>query len=250
MMRAMAGARITAMTEAEGIEIDLRRDVLANLGNELFTAELQPPSATADDRPGYPATSQLIGFSIRQRQGFETAIETLKGMVSQGSELFESRDYLSTTIYTLKQTSADDDPHAPQAAGPKGFSYAITDHYALLCIGEPTTLEATLAAMDHSGPAAWDRPEVKSALAHLPGDATMVQFQDMAVTGHTMLTALSYLCGTSEEIDLCDPSALPSKKTLANHLGSAVSSIEKRGANISLQVNLLAVGTTGDAAIE
>jgi hypothetical protein len=228
---AMASAQVNAMIQNAGVELDLRRDLLENLGGEIVMGQVTPASSTAAE--GLQALfeqSQVLALSIRQRQSFELALETLKTMAGQGSELFEERDYLGTTIYSLK---------LGDAAGAVG--YALTGDHFLLSFGPATALESMLVSMANPGESAWKLTSVRRAVSGLPAGAAAISYQDMAVTGHAAFEALAQLAGMdpSDESAICDPEEVPDQELIASYLGPAVSGVYKEEKSLIVRVKAL-----------
>jgi hypothetical protein len=228
---AMAGAQVSAMIQNAEVELDLRRDLLENLGDEIIMVQGDPAGGTAhDDTQPMIQPSQVIGVSIRQRQSFELALETLKTMAGQGSDLFEEREFLGTTIYSLD---------LPQATG--SIAYAITDEYFLISFGSTSVLESILVAKGERGRSAWRTPQVERTLSLLPPGASAVNYQDLAATGHTMFQALAQLATLDPggELALCDPTEVPNAEVIGAYLGSAVSGLYRDSSSLVVRLRVL-----------
>jgi hypothetical protein len=228
---AMAGAQITAMTQNAGVELDLRRDVLDNLAGDIVVVQSAPTVSTPTDKD-LPMLdqSQVIGLEIRQRQSFELALETLKTLAGQGSELFEEREYLDTTIYSLKM---------PQSEGI--IAYALTDDYFLLSFGSTAALESVLVSMGKQGESAWSLRSVRRALAQIPPGAAAVNYQNLAVSGNAILEGLAALSALNPEgeFSFCDPAAIPDPGVVGSYLGPAVSGIYRDETSIIVRSKVL-----------
>ncbi len=235
--RAMAIAQMTAMTENAGVQLDLRNDVLANLGEDIIVVQTPVAAMSAESETGIPTPSQVVAIEIVERESFEMAIESLKTMAGQGSELFETRDYLGTTIFTAKM----DSPENPEAATEQqGFSYAITNNHFLLGIGDASTLEAVLVSMQKPGKSAWDRAEVKSALASLPPGADAIEYQDLTVSILTALNTIAVLGGVAADDEAwVVPEAIPSKDTISKYVSTGVSAAYKDDNSLTLRMRIL-----------
>jgi hypothetical protein len=229
---AMAGAQLAAQIQRAGVELDLRRDVLENLGGELVMVQSAPTLIDPDADPqSLVQQQQVMGLSIKQRQSFELAIEALKTMAGQGSELFESREYIGNTIYTLK---------LQQATGT--IAYTITDGYLFVSFGSPEALESVLVQMGARGTTVWDQAPVRRALAALPEGAAGLSYQDMGELGHTMLEAMATVAGMELEdpAEVIDPEAIPDPDTIGKYLGPAVTAVYKDGSSLLLRTRMLA----------
>jgi len=226
----MVRANFAAQVEQAGVELDLRRDVLDNLGGDLIVVRM-PPSRTGPSDLEQPPieASQVLGVSIKQRQSFELAVEALKTIAAAGSELFETRDYLGTTIHTLKmerETGA--------------VAYAITDDSLLISIGSTDALEAVLVAASSRGRSAWDDPGVRRAVAALPGGASGLSYQDLAATGATLLELMAAMAAEDGDPPLVDPHDVPDPDVIGRYLGPVVTGVYKDDSSILLRSRLLA----------
>lgn len=216
---AMANAQLTAMLQNADVELDLKRDVLEALGTEMVVVQGVPERTTPGAAPLLLEQNQVIGVSLDDRQGFSTALESLKAMAGGGSELFETREYLETTIHRLKIPQEEAGPASAQAE----VAYAIANDWFLLSLGGPEVLESMLVTMQREGESAWDRPEVKRALARLPAGAVAVQYQDLGATGHALFETLAAVAAMSEGEAMIDPSAIPDAEAVSRHISSMVS---------------------------
>jgi hypothetical protein len=228
---AMGGAQLNTMIQNAGVELDLRRDLLENLGGDIIMGQSPPtlPSET-QGQPELFQQSQVVAFSVQQRQSFELVLETLKGMAGQGSELFDEREYLGTTIYTLKLEDATGT-----------VAYALTDKHFLLSFGGPTALESMLVSMADPGDSVWKAPKVRSAVSVLPDGAAAISYQDLAVTGLTMFQAIAQMASMSPdgELTICDPEEVPSQDVLASYLGPAVSGVYRDQKSLVVRMKVL-----------
>ncbi len=235
-----AAAQITATTQQSGVELDLRRDLLGSFGNELVMVQViaEADNPGEDDLPAEP--EELLAVSIKQRQGIELTLETIKGMAGQGSELFEEREFLDTTIYTLK---------VPQDASGQGMApslgYAVTDRYLLVSLGGPSALEAVLIAMRKPDASIWQHADLNKALAVLPLGAAGVGYQDMARAGNYLFATLAFLSSIGEEEGLCDQSATPDSEVIGRYIGPLVTGIYRDSSSLVLRMRLLPSPTDG-----
>lgn len=227
----MAAMQMSMAFQNAGVEIDLRQDVLENLGQELVVVQVEPAATAPEDEEALTIdASQVVAFSINQRQGFEMAIESLKAMAGQGSELFGEREYLGTTIYSL---------NTPAEAGMQQVSYAMTDTWLLVGIGATDALESVLIEAGDPGASAWERPDVKAALAVLPAGASGLGFEDVAVTGPRVFKMLAMMGAVDEELELVDPSAMPDDDVFGKYFGPAVNGIYKDNNSFVMRSRML-----------
>ncbi len=237
MVLAMAGQQLAAFEQQAEVTLDLRGDLLDNLGGEIVGIEVPDDGGDSAANDGAPAMrqDQVIALSIRDRTSLERLLTGLETALAAGSELFEERDFLGTTVYTMTNAAA------------LPLAYAITDGYLLISISNVghQSLEAVLIAASRPGESAWQRADVRRALAALPAGAQSIQFQD----AEAVLRVLIGMCSTLSEIDddgggACDPAAAPDPAQLASHLGPLVSGWYKQGGDISLRMRVLPSGAS------
>ena len=157
--------------------IDLRRDLIGSLGDDVVTAYALPPGLEPESVPEWTRMDQLIAVSLSNEAAFLRSVNALKALAGPAADqLFTSRDYLGTTLYTLNVPTA---PATGSAA--RGFSYAIAQSTLLVGIGSPATVESALQGMATGPGGFWQRADVKAALAELPADAVSLQVQDLRV---------------------------------------------------------------------
>jgi hypothetical protein len=175
MLFGMAQGQLRSFDKKLGV--DLRRDLIGSLGDDLVTAYALPPGQDAGTVPAWTQMDQLIAVSLVNEEAFLRSVNALKGLAGPAAEqLFTQRDYLGNTLYTLNL------PTAPGASGTaRGFSYAIAQKTLLFGIGSPATVESALQGMASGAGGFWQRADVKAALADLPSDAVSLQVQDLRV---------------------------------------------------------------------
>jgi len=151
--------------------IDLERDLLGSLGNELILASAMRPGATVDAPTPITDYDQLYALSLKNPAAFTNSIEALKRMAGpQAEKLFVKREYLGHAIYTYGPEGAP--------ARQKSFSYAITPKYVFIAAGTPAVIETALQGLTGKQPTLWQLPEVKEALADVPDKAMIIQYQN------------------------------------------------------------------------
>lgn len=151
--------------------IDIERDLLGSLGNELIVANAMRPGATADTPTPLSEFDQLYALSLKNPTAFTNAVDALKRMAGpQAEKLFVKREYLGQAIYTYEKEGAP--------AGQKGFSYAITPKYVFIAAGTSAVIETALQGLSGKQPTLWQLPEVKAALADVPEKAMTIEYQN------------------------------------------------------------------------
>ncbi len=188
MLSGMAQGQITALNRKLGI--DLKRDLIGSLGDDIITGYALPAGLDAGATPSMEQMDQLFAISLSNVDAFTQAVEALKQMIGgpAAAQLFAKRDYLGQTIYTFNAHPA------PGAKPSPGFSYAIANRTVLLGIGSPVILENALQGMRDGQGAFWKRDDIKAALATIPPEASSAQFTDMRV----VVTSLFELVATTQ----------------------------------------------------
>jgi hypothetical protein len=212
--------------------LDIERGVMESLGTSLVTAEFVGTAEQTGGQPSLETLEKLFAISVTDRQRLEMALEAMKALVGPGQDLFETREYLGTTIHVggLPQTA---DPNQPRSS----FAYALTETHLLASFGSTAPLETALAMMREPKKTIWSRPEVKDALDALPGGSSAVAVYDMPALIASFFNGLAAAQKMTEgeeaeEEDgmvLCDPEAVPDVRTLEWFFGVAVSAVYKDG---------------------
>ncbi|HTQ29587.1 MAG TPA: hypothetical protein VMI53_00105 [Opitutaceae bacterium] len=161
--------------------IDIRRDLIGSLGDQMVMANALNEAAPAD-APINERLQPLYAFSVENAATLTTAMESIKhGLFGENADkVFEKRSYLGHDIYTYsppQPPAAEGEPPPPQ---PKGFSYAVTDHWFFLGVGSAALVESALQGLDGKQASFWDKPEVKrNLLADLPDNASGFGYMDL-----------------------------------------------------------------------
>jgi len=238
MYLAMAGGQLRGWQEAQGVQLDLRGDLLENLESEIAAVQLEPEGAV-EAMGGLAGDDQLTIITISDREAFERLVDALKSGLSRGNEVFEKREFLGTTIWTAKAAS-------PDAATPR-FAYAITDRHAYISVGSSRALEAVLMARNRDdAPSAWDRLEVKRALGSVPGPVAFFAYQVTDVWMERLFSMMAVACASDDEgrFSICDPAEAPTAEVFRRYLGPLVSTMTK--SNGEMVVDALIMSVEGD----
>jgi len=220
MLSGMAQGQIRAFNKQ--LRIDIKRDLVDSIGDDLISAYALPPGLDAGVVPAWTEMDQLIAFSLSNPAAFTKSVEALKNLAGPAAEqLFTKRDYLGHTLYTLNQ------PARAEGAKPaKGFSYAIANGTLLIGIGSPATVESALQGMASAQGLFWKRDDVKTALADLPADASGLQVQDLRVLIASLVETAVQLQEAEnagkpdgEQTGYLDVSARPDSDVIARHWG-------------------------------
>jgi len=181
MLSGMAQGQIAALNRKLGI--DLKRDLIGSMGDQMVSAYALPPGLAAGETPSWDQMDQFFALSLDNVDAFTRAIEALKQLVggAAADQLFTKRDYLGQTLYTVNM------PSKPGAPAARGFSYTIANHMLLLGVGSPATVENALQGMRDGQGAFWKRDDIKTALAGMPAEASSIQFMDMRLIISSLL---------------------------------------------------------------
>lgn len=218
----MAAMQLESTAQNAGVELDLKRDLLDNLTGELVTVQKMHGVSGETLIELELEQDQIIALGIRQREALENALEGLKTIASQGSELFATRDFEGHTVFTLDVPQAEGEGAGDQVA------YVVTDDRLLFSIGSPATLEQTLLAMDGKGGSVWKQPAVRKAVALLPDGSSVVQYQDLAKFGAVIFPIIAAVDGLhlgnegESEFRCCDRGAMPDADVVGKYFSSAV----------------------------
>jgi len=195
MLSGMAQGQITALNRKLGI--DLKRDLIGSLGDQLVSAYALPSGLDAGQAPPWDQMDQLIALSLDNVDAFTQAIDALKQMAGgpAADQLFTKRDYLGQTIYTINT-------HTQPGAKPvRGFSYAIANRTLLVGVGSSAPVENALQGMRDGQGAFWKRDDIKAALAGMPAEAAAIQFTDMRVVISSLLEMAVRMADTADAPD-------------------------------------------------
>ncbi len=199
------------------LRIDLKRDLLGNLGESFIGGYALPPEANADTPPPHDQLDQFVGVSLADAASFERAIETIKAKYLPPGDAspLRKRDYLGRVLHTF----------APPAGG-RGGTYAIADGWLLLGVGSPGTVESVLQLMNtpNSDAAFWQRKDVRDAMESVPAGAFSVQHTELAPLMASVVASLVQAQEAQEEDNrFVDPSAKPTREQLARYFKHTVS---------------------------
>ena len=161
-------------------DVDIRKDLLANIGPDYWTASAPPPEVAAkkpdaDADDDFPE-SQVIGFKVKNRSAVELALGSLINKIAPDAAMFEKREYQGHSIHNMKD--------AP-------VRYLFTDDWLILSVGDPGLLEKTLTRMAKGGDDhLFALPGVKAAFAGLPAEGDGSTFMDLGATLERLLPLL------------------------------------------------------------
>ncbi len=213
--------------------VDLRRDLIGSLGDDVVTAYALPPGQAPGTTPAWTQMDQLIAISLVNEAAFVRSVNALKQLAGPAADqLFTERDYLGHTLYSFNQPTGAGAEGTGGAA--RGFSYAIAQNTLLIAIGSPAPVENALQGMASGTGGFWQRPEVKAALAELPTDAVSVQVQDLRVLLASLVESLvSYQVALNEgkpadaKPEYVDVAARPDAEVWARYWGLSAGAVSR-----------------------
>jgi hypothetical protein len=189
IMGDLIGTQFDELKKRSGV--DVRKDLIANIGPDYWTASAPPPRENeVKTPPGNESEdgiteSQMIALKVRNRPAVELALTTLINNVASSEAIFEKREYQGHSIHTMKE---------------EPISYLFTDDWLILSIGAPNLLERTLTRMAKGGDDhLFAQPVVKAALGGLPDGDDGSTFMDLGATLDRLLGLLA-----EEELDGLD----------------------------------------------
>ena len=184
--------------------VDIRKDILGNLGTDYVSANGAPAeSAAKDDEDTDP---MVFALKLKDRKALELAVTTLINKMAPDEAMFEKREYLGHQINNNKESS---------------IGYVFTDDWFVLSVGPQTLLEKTLTRMAKGGDDhLFTLPTVKSAMEGLPAGGDMgTGYFDVEHTLDTLLGLASNLGEVPGLEKLIDLKNLPKKLNLPLVMG-------------------------------
>lgn len=221
MLSGMALGQVRAFDRQ--LKIDIKRDLVGNLGPAMISAVTMPGGASAENPPAYDEMEQFFAFALADSAAFERTVEALKGkfLPPTGGPL-ETREYLGRKLHVFS-------PTANGAPGAKGFAYAITDGWLLVGIGSSGPVEAAIQGMHKPDAAAsfWARSDMRPVFEAMPAAAISVQATDLS-TLFASLCVLAVKTQADQESTLVDAAAVPATAVFSRHFGPASGYGERR----------------------
>jgi len=230
-----ASPQLATMVEAQlqifqaQIGVDFREELLGNLGTDLWFSEIFRGSA----KPGAELTQADVEtdftyvMTMENRQGVETALNTLRNFLGQGLAVFEEREYLGTTIHGSKiampvPTEESDDSlegPTPQIE----ISYAMVDQYLLIGVGSSRTLERAIADMKDPGPSIWELDRVQQVIEELEVPPQFLEYSNVQRFAPMLLQLVEQEVDKMDEDEaFVDLEAMPEPEVFTQYLQSAV----------------------------
>lgn len=184
----LVNSQIQAFEEKSGVAF--RRDVMGTLGDEAFSFSLLP--ARVQSIEDFEKSSDFFGISLTDSKLFDRSLRTMIDSVAPGNDLFTERVHRGVTIRKLRGL---------EESG-ISLSYAVTDKWLLLAMGQDNQLNQIINRMNGKGRSLWEKKEVQQALADLPEDTNQLEFADFEKLVK-FLTSLAVIALESEgEIEM------------------------------------------------
>lgn len=170
----------------EQAEVAFRRDILGSLGNEAFSFSLLPGKVkTIKD---FEKTSDFFGISLKDSELFDRSLRTMIDSFSAGNDLFQERVHQGVTIRKLRGL---------EQSG-ISFSYAVTEKWLLLAMGEDNQLNQIINRINGKGRSLWQQKEIKRALGDLADGSNQIDFADFEKLV-SFLSSIAVISSESEE---------------------------------------------------
>jgi hypothetical protein len=170
----------------EQAEVAFRRDILGSLGNEAFSFSLLPGKVkTIKD---FEKTSDFFGISLKDSELFDRSLRTMIDSFSAGNDLFQERVHQGVTIRKLRGL---------EQSG-ISFSYAVTEKWLLLAMGEDNQLNQIINRINGKGLSLWQQKEIKLALGDLADGSNQIEFADFEKLV-SFLSSIAVISSESEE---------------------------------------------------
>jgi len=161
------------------IGVPFRKNVLGSLGDDMVSfsrlntdwAENVGQLFSDDDEldvDGSP-TSEVYAISLRDPKLFDQALRATIDGATKGADMFEERKHKGTLIRSMRGL---------EQAG-VSLSYAVTDKWLLLTMGEDQFLNQVIDRMQSDQKSLWDRKDVKGALREFPDQVSQVEYFDL-----------------------------------------------------------------------
>ena len=182
----LVNAQIQAFEDQIGVPF--RKNVLGSLGDDIvsfsrlnadwaenvgsiFSGELDDDELGIDQLSEdiKSPTSDVYAISLRDPKLFDQALRATMDGATKGADMFEERKHKGTLIRSMRGL---------EQAG-VSLSYAVTDKWLLLTMGEDQFLNQVIDRMQSDQKSLWDRQDVKSALRNFPDQVSQVEYFDL-----------------------------------------------------------------------
>ncbi len=186
--------------------VDIRKDILANVGPDIFSATLPLTAEAAKNEDENAMEPTVLGLKLKNRKAVELAVDTIINKTAPDGAMFEKREYQGVNIRNMKDA-------------PMGFLF--TDDWLIISVGPQTLLEKTITRMSKGGDDhLFAQPVVKSAFEGLPGGDDGSTYIDLGPTLDTLMELAGEMGGGLPGIsDILNLKDLPKQMNLPIVIG-------------------------------
>lgn len=164
---AMAGGMMGGMVLG-GDNDKLSEYILAGVGDLLIELKMPAAGVALDAKEERPEPDSLVLLSIKDRAAMESALALLREEAGW-SEMMETREFMNTTIYSLKKEIIGDIP------GVKLPAFAVSDRYLVYADQDKAVTTLLTRIADPSRDLAYQRDEdLQRILENLAGDYSVL----------------------------------------------------------------------------
>ncbi len=174
----------------EKAEVAFRRDVLGTLGDEAFSFSLLPDKIERVE--DFEKGSDFLGISLTDSKLFDRSLRSMIDSIAPGNDLFAERLHKGVTIRKLRGL---------EESG-VSLSYAVTEKWFLLAMGEDNQLNQVINRMGGKGRSLWEKKEIQTALADLPEGSNTIDFVDLEKLVRFLSSVAIMTLDLEEEIKL------------------------------------------------
>lgn len=199
---------LASLRQQQGI--DLKRDLIGNLGDEVCLIQRKP-------RAGVPVPGmleQVFIISLKDETVFRAALDKLLAGTGAEERLFQKREYLGATIRTSAQPASS------------SLSWTVANGRLILGTGaDSDAIASVLQCMAGHAPSLWDDPEVVRMMSDVPSDAFGFTIQDNAGVISNALDLFVFITTSREtgKNEWFNPGARPDLETVRKYVGRSLS---------------------------
>jgi len=164
-------------------EFDIRKQLFANLGDDIVHYEKAPRKQTLEDLSSPPALTLISSPKPEQLAG---AVKALTAVMPMGGKIKE-REFLGRKVYSMNIPTP---PRADGKAEPRALSYAASGGYVAFST-DTATLEEFMRAGDSAAKSLRDTPGLADAAQKVGGMSTgFFGYENSAETMRALLEIL------------------------------------------------------------
>ena len=247
----MAKGQVAMVASRAEMEIDLKTELLENLGDEMigvsYANEVDPKAGGQGLAAVQLQTVIMVG--IKDQQQMQTFLEKVEKLAvalgktpggAAGGKLFSKETFGDMTIYKFESGAEAQGAPRPQAQPVLGI---VPGYFCFSMTGEDTLRRLEAGIMAHGRPL-WKEPDVQAALKGVPPTANGIQFARAGASLRPLLflfkavasTVQGKLKGADDEGGTTSPpptvagdltDGLPSEELIERYVSALVSYVEK-----------------------